>query len=337
MYCATKVYTMTELFLAAADAGYKDRVIVKLERDLGPDILKALHEPTTIEIMVNADGHIWLEKLGQPMHCIGSLPQAKSEAIIKTIAGYHNKEATRLKPVIEGELPIITASRTLPRFAGSLPPVVASPIFAIRLAAVALFSLDDYVAQGVMNSNQADLIKSAVSAHKNILVSGGTGSGKTTLMNAIIQQIVINDHTERIVIIEDNCEIQCAAANAVQFHTSLDVNLSQLLKTSLRLRPDRILIGEVRGEEALDLLLAWNTGHEGGVATLHANNAVAALTRLTMLVSMAKQAPRAIEPLIGEVVHWVIHIAKTPKGRKVTEMIEIAGFANGDYHIRSLI
>lgn len=325
---------MTELSLAAADAGYKDRVIVKLERDLGPVILKALREPSTIEVMVNADGKIWQEQLGLPMRCIGSLSAAKAEAVIKTVSGYHNKEATRLKPVIEGELPIQTASPSPPRFAGSLPPVVPEPVFAIRIGAAAVFSLADYVENGIMTEAQALLIKSAVEERRNILVTGGTGSGKTTLMNAIIQHMVVNDPAERIVIIEDTNEIQCSADNFVQFHTSLDADMTLLLKTTLRMRPDRILVGEARGAEALDLLMAWNTGHEGGIATLHANNALAGLTRLATLISMNRNAPRLIEPLIGEAVHVVIHIAKIPKGRKITEIIEISGYEGNQYRIK---
>jgi type IV secretion system protein VirB11 len=325
---------MTELSLAAADAGYKDRVIVKLERDLGPVILKALRDPTTIEVMVNADGHIWQEKLGLPMTCIGMLTPAKTEAIIKTVSGYHNKEATRLKPVIEGELPINTASRSLPRFAGSLPPVVPEPVFAIRIGAAAIFSLADYVACKIMTQRQADFIQAAVIDHRNILVTGGTGSGKTTLVNAIIKYMVAHDPSERIVIIEDTGEIQCLAENFVQFHTTFDTDMTLLLKTTLRMRPDRILVGEVRGSEALDLLMAWNTGHEGGVATLHANHARAGLSRLASLISMNRSAPRQIEPLIGEAVHCVIHISKTPQGRKVTEIIEIVGYEGSQYRIK---
>lgn len=327
---------MTELSLAATEAGYKDRVIVKLERDLGPVILKALHEPSTIEIMVNADGSIWHEQLGLPMTCIGNISPAKTEAIIKTVSGYHNKEVTRLKPVIEGELPIKTASRSLPRFAGLLPPVVMEPVFAIRIGAAAIFSLAYFVATEILSQQQAEIIQSAVANRRNILVTGGTGSGKTTLMNAIIQHMVVNDPTERIVIIEDTCEIQCSADNFVQFHTTLDADLCLLLKTTLRMRPDRILVGEVRGSEALDLLMAWNTGHEGGLATLHANNARSGLTRLATLISMNRNAPRLIEPLIGGAVHLVIHIAKTPQGRKVTELIEITGYEGSQYRINNL-
>ena len=242
----------------------KERAKKKLERDMGPELLAALNDPKTVEIMLNADGKLWLERLGEPMKCIGTLRVAQAQAIIETIAGYHGKEVTRSKPILEGELPLDGS-----RFAGQLPPVVPAPTFAIRKKAVAIFTLDQYVERGIMTAPQREALIAAVRAHRNILVIGGTGSGKTTLVNAIINEMVIQDPTERVFIIEDTGEIQCAAENYVQYHTSIDVNMTALLKTTLRMRPDRILVGEVRGPEALDLLMAWNTGHEGGAATLH--------------------------------------------------------------------
>ena len=303
-----------------------DRAKVKLERDLGPIILSALADPRTVEVMLNADGKLWQERLGDKMKCIGTLSISKGEAIIKTIAGFHGKEITRLKPILEGEFPLDGS-----RFAGQLPPVVPAPTFAIRKKAIAIFPLEQYVSDGIMTCNQFDAITKAVKDHKNILVVGGTGSGKTTLVNAIINKMVEFDPTERVFIIEDTGEIQCAAENYVQYHSTIDVPMTQLLKTTLRMRPERILVGEVRGPEALDLLMAWNTGHEGGTATLHANNAKAGLDRLSMLISMHPESPRPIEPLIGEAVHVVVFIAKTQEGRRIQEIIEVSGYRDGHY------
>lgn len=182
-----------------------------------------------------------------------------------------------------------------------------------------------------MTRHQRDVLMEAVVSHRNILVIGGTGSGKTTLVNAIIHQMVLANPSERVFIIEDTGEIQCAAENFVQYHTSIDVSMTMLLKTSLRMRPDRILVGEVRGPEALDLLMAWNTGHEGGAATLHANNARSGLDRLAMLISMHPDSPKPIEPLIGEAVHVVVHIARTPEGRRIQEILAVSGFRDGQY------
>ena len=309
----------------------KERAKKKLERDMGPELLTVLNDPRTVEIMLNADGKLWLERLDEPMQCIGTLRVAQAQAIIETVAGYHGKEVTRSKPVLEGELPLDGS-----RFAGQLPPVVPAPTFAIRKKAIAIFTLDQYVERGIMSSQQRELLIAAVRSHRNILVVGGTGSGKTTLVNAIINEMVVQDPSERVFIIEDTGEIQCAAENYVQYHTSAEVNMTALLKTTLRMRPDRILVGEVRGPEALDLLMAWNTGHEGGAATLHANNTKAGLDRLGMLISMHPDSPKPIEPLIGEAVHLVVHIARIDGLRRIQEILEVSGFVNGRYITQTL-
>ncbi len=309
----------------------KERAKKKLERDMGPLLMAALNDPRTVELMLNADGRLWQELLGQPMKCIGALRPAQGEAIIKTVAGYHGKEITRLKPIIEGELPLDGS-----RFAGQLPPIVQAPTFAIRKKAVAIFTLEQYVATGTMSARHCEILENAVRKHRNILVIGGTGSGKTTLVNAIINEMTKESPNERVCIIEDTGEIQCSAVNFVQYHTSLDVPMTTLLKVILRMRPDRILVGEVRGAEALDLLDAWNTGHEGGAATLHANNAAAGLDRLKSLISRNPFAPSHIEPLIGEAVHLVVHITRIPEGRRIQEILEISGYANGKYLTKSL-
>ncbi|MCW8386855.1 P-type conjugative transfer ATPase TrbB [Fluoribacter dumoffii] len=310
----------------------KDRAREKLRRDLGGMIEQALRDPKTVEIMLNADGKLWQERLGETMRCIGNITEARAESIIKTVAGFHGKEVTRMKPLLEGELPLDGS-----RFAGQLPPVVSSPTFAIRKKALSVFTLNDYVQSGIMTEAQCEVIKQTVSSHRNILVIGGTGSGKTTLVNAIINEMVIHAPEERIFIIEDTGEIQCAAKNCVQYHTTLDVSMTQLLKTTLRMRPDRIIVGEVRGSEALDLLDAWNTGHEGGTATLHANNCIAGLHRLKSLITRNPAAPSEIEPLIGEAVHCVVHISRTPQGRQIQEIINVHGYENGQYNIEKLI
>ncbi len=304
----------------------QERAKRKLARDMGSVLLEALKDPATVEVMLNADGKLWQERHGEPMKCIGTLRAAQAQSVIETVAGYHSKTVTREAPILEGELPLDGS-----RFAGQLPPVVPSPTFAIRKKASKVFSLREYVDAGIMTDSQRETLERAIRNHRNILVIGGTGSGKTTLVNAVILEMVEQNPTERPFIIEDTGEIQCTAENHVQYHTSIDVSMTMLLKTTLRMRPDRILVGEVRGEEALDLLDAWNTGHPGGVATLHANSAQEGLTRLKSLVSRNKAAPAEIEPLIGEAVHVVVHIERTKEGRRVSEIIDVSGYSNGEY------
>ena len=311
---------------------HRNRLLEKLRRDLGTSVLTALADPKTIEILLNADGTLWQECLGKKMLPIGKMLPSRAEAVMRTIATCLDSTITRKNPILEGELPLDGS-----RFAGQIPPIVHATTFAIRKKASAIFSLDRYVDEKIMTASQKKIIVKAVHDHRNILVIGGTGSGKTTLTNAIIHQMVEENEDERIVIIEDTGEIQCSAKNFIQYHTTLEVTMTHLLKTTLRMRPDRILVGEVRGPEALDLLMAWNTGHEGGVATLHANNAKAGLDRLAMLISMHPESPSPIEPLIGEAVHVVIHIIKTPEGsRKVQEILEVSGYTAGKYKTRKL-
>jgi type IV secretion system protein VirB11 len=181
------------------------------------------------------------------------------------------------------------------------------------------------VKAGILTPEQKDFLCAAVRDHRNILVTGSTGSGKTTFVNSLIGESTTQFPSERLIIVEDTGELQCAAANYVQYHTSPECDMTNLVRTTLRMRPDRILVGEVRGPEALDLLMAWNTGHEGGIATVHANNAVAGLARMVTLVSMNPKAPRSIEPLIGEAVDVVVHIERKEggAGRIVREVLVV--------------
>jgi P-type conjugative transfer ATPase TrbB len=309
----------------------KARAKEKLRRDIGPLVLDALADRQTVEILLNPDGRLWQERLGETLRCIGTLSTSRGEAVIKTIAGFHGKEITQRKPYIEAEFPLDGS-----RFAGQLPPIVQAPTFAIRKRAIAIFTLDQYVDAGIMTAHQAGVIRQAVAAKKNILISGGTGSGKTTLVNAIINEMVEHNPDERVLIFEDTREIQCAAEDAVQYHSTHEVTMTRLLAITKRMRPDRIFLGEMRGPEALDLLMIWNSGHEGGAATLHANNARASLSKLRMLISMHPDCPKPIEPLIAEVVQVVVHIARTAHGRRVEEIIEVCGYEDGQYAFRNL-
>jgi len=311
---------------------FRTRLKIKLERDCGPVFIAAMRDPLTVEVMLNADGRFWQERLGDGMKLIGEIKNIQAQAILKSVASFHGLVVTRDSPRLECEWPL-----DMSRFAGQLPPVVREVTFAIRKKASAVFTLDQYVERAIMTAAQADALRDVIRAHKNILVTGGTGSGKTTLVNAIIFEMVAQDPTERFVTIEDTAELQCSAPNQVQYYTCATATLTDLVKGTLRMRPDRILVGEVRDAAALDLLDVWNTGHEGGVATLHANNAIAGLTRMRSLISRNKAAPAEIEPLIGEAVHVVVHISRTPdKSRRIQEILAIDGYANGQYLTRQL-
>ena len=239
------------------------------------------------------------ERLGEQIRPIGTMSGSSAEAAMRTIAAYHHATITRDNPSIECELPLDGS-----RFAGQIPPIVSAPVFAVRKRASRVFTLDQYVAAGIMTAEQKRTLVVAIRDHRNLLVTGSTGSGKTTLLNALIRELTDQFPNERLIIIEDTAEIQCAAKDYVQYHTSPERTMTHLVRMALRMRPDRILVGEVRGPEALDLLMAWNTGHEGGIATVHANNAAAGLTRLSTLVSMHPDAPGKSNPSSEKQLTW---------------------------------
>lgn len=304
------------------------RLVRKLQDALGSAICGALEDSTVVEVMLNPDGRLFVERLGEGITDLGSLTPGAAEVIIGSVAHALQTEADDTQPIISGELPIGGH-----RFEGLLPPVVSAPTFSIRRRASRLIPLEDYVDDGIMTESQAGLIADAILRRLNIVVAGGTGSGKTTLANAVIAEIVRQTPEHRLVILEDTAEIQCAAENAVSLHTSDTADMARLLKSTMRLRPDRIIVGEVRDGAALTLLKAWNTGHPGGITTIHANSAVSALRRLEQLTAEASQQP--LREVIGEAVDVVISIERTPTGRRVREVIRVVGFVDGQYQIET--
>ncbi|MDH0117105.1 P-type conjugative transfer ATPase TrbB [Rhizobium pusense] len=300
------------------------RLVRKLQDALGDQLCVALDDATVVEIMLNPDGRLFIERLGHGVAEAGVMTPAAAEVVIGSVAHALQSEADDERPIISGELPIGGH-----RFEGLLPPIVSGPAFTIRRRASRLIPLSDYVSSKVMTEAQASAIRSAIDARMNIVISGGTGSGKTTLANAIIAEIVLSAPNDRMVILEDTAEIQCAAENAVCLHTSDTIDMARLLKSTMRLRPDRIIVGEVRDGAALTLLKAWNTGHPGGVTTIHSNTAMSALRRLEQLTAEVSQQP--MQEVIGEAVDLVVSIERTGKGRRVREVIHIEGYRNNHY------
>ncbi|MGC4252921.1 MAG: P-type conjugative transfer ATPase TrbB [Sphingobium sp.] len=274
---------------------HERRIGEKLRRELGPTICGLLEDPTVIEIMLNPDGRLWVEKLGEPMARIGVMSASQAESLMGTVASTLRTQITAGNLILECELPLDGS-----RFEALIPPVVTGPTFTLRKKAIRIFSLDDYVESGIMTQAQCDGIQAAVRNRRNVLVVGGTGTGKPTLTNAIIRYMAEAAPQDRIAIIEDTGELQCTAENAVLMRSVDHVDLTRLLKATMRSRPDRILVGEVRDGAALALLKAWNTGHPGGAATVHANSAPAGLIRMEQLVAEATPAP--MHTLIAEAV-----------------------------------
>ena len=292
-----------------------------IKKTLGSIFMEKLQDPNVIEIMCNSDGSLWIDELGVGMSKVGSINPYNVQAAINVIASMLKITATKEMPIIEGEFPLDNS-----RFAAQLPPVVASPTFALRKKASLVFTLENYVEKNMMTEHQKEIIKEAIREHKNIVIVGGTSSGKTTLTNACIDYMSKIANEERIIIIEDTGEIQCKAVNSVLFHTTVHTSITDLLKTTLRMSPDRIIIGEVRDHTALDLLDAWSTGHPGGISTIHANNSLQALDRIEGLVSRHNNAPDDKKSVISNAVDLIINIRKTGLNRKVEEILELEGY-----------
>lgn len=297
-----------------------------LRTALGPAISRYLEDPSIVEVMLNPDGRLWVDRLKEGLVATAdTVFPADGERIVRLVAHHVGAEVHAGVPRVSAELP-----ETGERFEGLLPPVVAAATFAIRKPAVAVFNLSDYVAAGIMSQDQAEVLRLAVQRRKNILVAGGTSTGKTTLTNALLAEVAKT--SDRVVLIEDTRELQCAAPNLVALRTKDGVaSLSDLVKSSLRLRPDRIPVGEVRGAEALDLLKAWGTGHPGGIGTIHANTAIGALRRLEQLVQEAVvTVPRA---LIADTIDIIAVLSGRGANRRLVEIALVDGLEpiTGDY------
>jgi P-type conjugative transfer ATPase TrbB len=308
---------------------------VMLNTAMGDAIMAALAEPSVIEVMVNPDGALRLDRLGEGRTDTGvRLEAAQVERIIRLVASHGRSEVTVTSPIVSAELPPHGSHAGGERFEGLLPPVSTAPCFAIRKPATRLYTLADYVADGILPQKSADVLMRAVVKRMNILVAGGTSSGKTTLANALLHEIGALD--ERVILIEDTRELQCPAPDTVALRTRAGaVTMADLVRSTLRLRPDRIIVGEVRGGEALDMLKAWNTGHPGGIATVHANSAASALHRIEQLAGEAVSiVPRR---LIAEAIDLIVFISGRGLDRRIEQIAGVTGLdASGDYALKFL-
>lgn len=300
-----------------------------LSSALGAGLESLLKDPAVIEIMLNPDGNVWAEYLGKGIEkttlCISC---ASAERIIRLVASSNNKTCNYSMPSLSTVLPDCGS-----RFQGFMPPIVSSPCFTIRKKARQVFSLQQLSQQGVLSETQMCSLQYLIDDRKNILVVGGTGTGKTTFTNALLQHLAQSD--DRIVVIEDTVELQCMAPNCLAFLAQPPLyTMQHAIKDVLRVRPDRIIVGEVRDGTALDLLKSWNTGHNGGVATLHANGSYEALTRLEQLIGEVTLSIPYY--LIGEAVDIVVHIMRRNNQRSVASIVEVHGFKDGKYQLREI-
>ncbi len=308
-----------------------DRKATALRQAMGPVIAEALADQRVVEVMVNPDGKIWIDRIGEGRSFTGErLAPADAERILRLLADHAGEVVTRDRPRVSATLP-----QTGERFQGAFMPVVSAPTFAIRKRPEIIFGLDSYVENGSMSEAQAEAIRAAVIARENLLIVGGTGSGKTTLANAVLAEPAFAK--DRVFLLEDTAELQCSAADKVELLTKRGdppVTMADLVRDTMRLRPDRIVIGEVRDGSALDILKAWNTGHPGGLATLHANSAREGLARLEDLIGeVTQQIPNRA---IAQAISLIIFIERTVAGRRVATVARMRGRKDDNYDLDEL-
>ena len=306
------------------------RNLDKLHREMGDKIRQAMNDHEIVEIMLNPDGSVWIDTMETGMEYLCDMPEVQALQMLGTIAHMLGTFINHENPKVEGELPGDGS-----RVEGVIPPIVPHPAFNIRKKASSVYPLEQYITEGRAATEDIELLRKAILARKNILVVGGTGTGKTTFVNAIINEMKLLTPKHRLILLEDTPELQCTMDNFLSMRTNSTMSMQELLKITMRQRPDRIIIGEVRGKEALDMLKAWNTGHPGGVCTVHANDARAGLLRIEQLISEVSETP--MRDLVAEAIDVVVFLVRDPKiGPKLSELIAVEGVRDGQYVFRDL-
>lgn len=317
--------------LVAAEEESRARRRGELERVLGATITDALARPDVVEVLVNPDGHIWVDSLVDGMFDSGvHLSPHEAEDLCVTIASELKKTIDAEHPSLIGELPI-DGSRVQELF----PPVVPAPTVAIRKKASRVIPLDEYVERGILARNHDELLREAVVERRNVVFVGGTGSGKTTLGNAFLGAIAGLTPEDRLVILEDTYELQSTSPNVVRLRKSEHRSMTQLIQDALRLRPDRIIVGECRDASAFDFLMALNTGHKGSFTTVHANSPREALSRLEMLIRLAGQS--VIPSMLADAIDLIVFMQRNRGVFRVSDLVRLVGTsAAGAYDLQPI-
>ncbi len=303
----------------------RERLLEKLTREVRGPLLGALKDDDIIEIVCNANGIVWQLDRTDTWNEIDNLSHAKADSILSTVAALTDNIINTGSPQIQCAFPLDGS-----RFQGLVPPAVPAPIFDIRKHSRHIYSIDEYVEANIISFEQAKCIEQAIVSRKNILISGGTCSGKTTLAKTLIELAYFRgNHGERFIVIEDTKELHCSASNIVSMHAYTRELLSRFTQVAMRLRPDRVILGEVRGREAYDLMYLLNSGHPGSFTTIHANDARLALHKFLML---ARESGEEVHPeRVVECFDVVIAIKRTPSGLRVDEVVEVSGYQETNF------
>ena len=290
---------------------------------LGKEILKYLDDPEVNEVYINQDYSLRIDTISGRRKTDVILTSARVARICKSIAGINRQVITEKNPELGVEIRLLQVRAQI-----MFPPIVSRPTFFLRKKPRQIFSLEDYQAQGALSEKYYEIIVDCIKRRKNIIVAGATGSGKTTFLNAILKKLSEINPEHRLVILEDLPELQCSSDDVQYMTTSgnrtTSVTMQDLVFISMRLSPQRILIGEVRDKSAYDVLKAWNTGHPGGFCTIHADGCHDAFIRLELLVKEADtgSSTRDIKALIGSTVGVVISIQKVVQNNATTRVVE---------------
>ncbi len=298
-------------------------VILPFLRPIAPLIL----DPTISEVMVNPPGRVFIERDGRLEEMVGlTVSEHSLQAAVRNIARALGDDISEDKPLLDSRLPDGS------RVAAVVPPCsLGGTVLTIRKFQSRRFTVEELVRVGTLTSHAVDQVGAAMARHENVLISGGTGTGKTTVLNAFAALLPA---AERLIVIEETAELQLTQPNLLRFEARREqpgvpaVPIRDLLRATLRHRPDRIIVGEVRGGEAFDLLQALNTGHSGTLSTIHANSAQQALARFTscVLQSGVDLPYKAIRHQIADSIQWLLHLERRQGQRVATELLGVTGY-----------
>jgi len=294
-----------------------------MARYLGPSITAAFADEDVTEIYVNPqDGRVRVNTYSQgKAETGGNIGSDRLEMFLNAVATAQGITLGAHAPTLQAELPegIFRGAR----LQGFVAPAASGVAIVVRKRPTRVFPLASYVAGGLMSPECRDTLKAAIAAHKTIIVAGGTGTGKSTLLGALLQEIAEQCPHERVVVLEDTVELNCPVRDHLALRTTAELSLAALVKATLRTSPNRIVIGEVRDQAALDFLDAAVTGHPGGLCTVHASTALGALARLDRLAQRANVPPQ--RELVADAVDLVVVLQGDHQTRRVSELVRVAG------------